>query len=68
MNTVPTITFELALLKLDDLARDRNFDGLGHRSIKRTAGFRELVGAYLVAFGRWIGGPSVVAPAAESRW
>jgi hypothetical protein len=67
MNTVPTITYELALSKLDDLARARNFDGLGHRSIDRAAGFRELVGAQLVAFGRWIGGSSVVAPAAESR-
>jgi hypothetical protein len=67
MNTVPALTFELAMSKLDDLARDRNLDGAGHRSIARAAGFRELVGTYLIAIGRWIGGPTVIAPVAESH-
>lgn len=67
MNTIPTITYELALSKLDDLARDQDFAGIGHRAGAGSASIRVLVGSHLVALGRWIGGSTVVVPAADSR-
>lgn len=67
MNTVPTITYELALSKLDDLARDQNYAGTGHHVGAGTTSIRVLIGSQLIAFGRWVGGSTVVAPVAESR-
>jgi hypothetical protein len=67
MNNVPAITYELALSKLEDLARTENFAGTGHRTSARPTSIRVLVGAYLVSFGRWVGGCQVGTPAASSR-
>lgn len=67
MNTIPTMTYELARTKLDDLARDRNFAGTGHRAGVGSTGFRVLIGSQLIALGRWLGGSTVVAAVAESR-
>jgi hypothetical protein len=61
------MTYALALSKLDDLARDHNYAGTGHRAGVSPNSIRVLIGSRLIAFGRWISGPTVVAPAAESR-
>lgn len=67
MNNVPAITYELAVAKLADLVRTENLAGTGHRASGSATSVRVLIGAYLVAIGRWIGGPTVVTPAVGSR-
>lgn len=66
MNNVPAITYELALSKLADLERTENLAGTGHRTSASPISIRVLIGAYLVSFGRWVGGCQVCTPAASS--
>ncbi|CAN5489531.1 hypothetical protein BH09CHL1_BH09CHL1_34880 [soil metagenome] len=59
MNNVPAITYELALSKLADIERTENLAGTGHRASANPTGIRVVVGSYLVAIGRRIGGSAV---------
>ncbi len=61
------MTYELAMMKVDERAHVGKFVGDGHLSHESTSSIRVLAGGFLMTIGRWIAGTSSAAPAAESR-
>jgi hypothetical protein len=61
------MTYELAMMKVDERSHVDKFAGHGHLPHGEASSIRVLVGNHLMAIGRWIAGTSSVAPAAGSR-